>query len=250
MKKAYKRSAAKAFMPSEIRDVKKRKTSHVVQDGKTRTAGLYGRYGIPKSSMSNKPEKKYHGTVHARAVLLSQTNCGASSAATLLHIAQGTSGFTRIGRTIQLKSIHLRIRMERPTQIPYDTLRIIVYLDQQCNGTIVNLSDLLSGGSDGINPDPTSYINLTNSKRFKILRDEIFCDNCETVLRYDNTNFHIQEEHFFDWHINLDIPIEYSGNTGDISEIKSNNVGVMFLCANKDQRSSAAMTCRVRYTDN
>jgi len=238
----------KTEMELDKKSAKKKKYTSNVSDGKSRTVGNYGRYGIPYNKTMSGPEKKYVQTKYVRVQNAAGVNCSSGGTSSLLAIAQGTAQNQRIGRQIVVKSIHVRVLVERSGAVPFDLLRCILYLDQQCNGVAAAITDILDPGVDGTNPDPTSYLNLSNSKRFKILRDETYANNTSS---YDPVNnLHTQSHHYFDFHVTLDIPIEYSSTTGGITELKSNNVGVFIVGADKTNRAWSTLNARVRYSDS
>ena len=104
---------------------------------------------------------------------------------------------------------------------PANTARMIMYLDKQCNGTAAVAGDIMEQANW------QSFRNLANSGRFTILMDKMV-NLTPTNLTYDGTNFDASDV-FMDgqFHKKCNIPIEYSGTTGAIGEIRSNNIGLL-----------------------
>lgn len=253
LKSSKKRKFSEMNPDAEEYDKKHKKTSlikpKVVQDGKSRTSGYYGRYGIPSNSGTGKPEKKFFDGRVPLAVMTTATDRGSWAIIPSVNtIPQGTTASNRIGRQITTKSFHLRGWFETGAQASNDLFRMIIFLDQQCNGASIAIADLLSAGQDGTNYDIFSYLNLANSKRFKVLRDWTGHVN-SGVWNVFGSNYGLQTVRF-DENINIEVPIEFSSTTGNISEIKSNNIGIVFLSARGgDNVPKVGFVSRTRYTD-
>jgi len=87
-------------------------------------------------------------------------------------LAQGSDGSERIGLRICCKSLFFRCEIRSgETQNICINVRCIVYIDRQANGSSAASSDLLVDATTGVNNPTLMPLNLTNSKRFKILRD-------------------------------------------------------------------------------
>lgn len=226
---------------------KKQKTNA----GTSRTTGIYGRY--TPNAKKVVAEKKWKDFSHNGTIekLAGGGPYGESIfIPSLVDISVGSGPNQRIGRTIQLKSVHVNGYASINATADYDYVRIIVYMDRQCNGAEATPEQILAPDSTG-SPGPMSFLNLENSKRFYILKDWRWSD--EPKLAYNGTTVVGSEVvKDYQFNISLDEPIEYgSGGTG-IANIKSNNIGILAVCYRKTQTttSSLRMTCRVRYTDS
>lgn len=154
-------------------------------------------------------------------------------------IAQGAGESQRVGRKVMLKKISIRGYVQSAnTANQNDYVRLICYLDKQCNGANAAVTDILE--TDAIN----SFNNLANKSRFKILRD----------MKFSSKDYSTTGQVFmpFEENIKCNIPLEFDGATGAITEIRSNNIGFLLI----GQQDTAAnpftvtYTTRVRYSDN
>ncbi len=194
--------------------------------GYDRTGGFYGRY-----ANYNMPggELKFHNFTLDDAVI----SAAGTVTASINLIAQGITESTRNGRKCTLKSLSWRYQVALPETNDVaspgssDTVRIILYIDGQCNGATAAVTDILE--SDNFQ----SFRNLANTQRFKILLDKnhtlnygsMASDGAGTVAQAG-----VQRDYQF--HKKLDIPLEFDNTTGAITEIRSNNIGVLLLSAN------------------
>lgn len=190
--------------------------------GKDRTGGYYGRFG-------RDGELKYHDFAYNQSPI----GQGGSISPTNIVIPQGTEENSRIGRKCTIKSIFWRCILSLPERLENaapgpggDIVRVIVYLDKQCNGTAATTIDLLQAGNI------LTHRNLANSGRFVFLCDKQYTLNKNT-LTVDtggpNTYSSTPTYQPFTFYKKVNIPIEYSGTEGDLSEIRSNNLGHLVI---------------------
>ncbi len=164
-------------------------------------------------------------------------------------IAQGITEVTRIGRKCTIKSIHWRYQITLPEQDAVadpalgDTLRVILYVDKQCNGATIAATDLLETANF------QSFRNLANSGRFNILCDKTHSINY-TAMASDGAGLVSQSAVNLNYVFNkrLDVPIEFNAAAGAITEIRSNNIGVLLTTGNGLCGFFSAM--RLRFSDN
>lgn len=159
------------------------------------------------------------------------------NAGSVLNIPQGTTQSQRDGRKCVIKSLgwHFDISQDAiaagtatppgPTKV-----RVIMYLDKQCNGATATNTDLVvDGGSVNC---ALTFNNLSNSGRFRTLMDRTYilqptagggpsAANCEWAGAGVSDSFYKK----------CNIPMEFSDTAGAISEIRSNNICWM-LCTN------------------
>lgn len=85
-------------------------------------------------------------------------------------IATGTDFTNRIGRTVSLKSIFLRIETfpETAATTSNDCLRLMLVYDYQTNGVLPAITDILTS------VDTNAMQNLNNRDRFKVICDKIW----------------------------------------------------------------------------
>lgn len=187
------------------------------QRGTMRTSGNYGKY-----NQSGWQELKFlddvlNNTVVPESGLIVNT---------LLLISQGTGESERIGRKVMIKKLQISLEFLLLPSTDQDSMmdicRIIVYLDKQCNGTAATASNILD------TPDVLSWRNIENSHRFNILKDfniELRSQVTGNGTTLDSTRVKSVYKIILD----VNYPIEFSGTSGVISEIKSNNIGMLFL---------------------
>lgn len=205
--------------------------------GYVRTSGNYGRYS---GSGTRRPEMKFFDTIQAAEAL---DTTGEIVDPSFCLIAQGADEDERIGRKIVVKSIHLKGVVRLPGNTTAgggaSRVRVLLYWDKQCNGATAAILDIIETGS------VNSFRNLGNKDRFVLLWDKTFTLNHQQgpSTAGGDTRRHIA------YNKKVDIPIEYSGATNAITEIRSNNLGLAAIMDNGNA-ADIAYTVRIRYTDN
>ncbi len=192
--------------------------------GYDRTGGYYGRFQ-GRLGMSQ-GEMKFHDVDLDDAVVAAGLNITPS----VNLIAQGITESTHNGRKATIKGIQWRYRVTLPevddsaNPPTPDTIRVIMYLDTQCNGVTAVGLDILESA------DVHAFRNLSNGGRFQILHDKLITLNYVTMAAGAAGTQSVTEvvrEHSFYKKVN--IPIEWNDTTGAITEIRSNNIGVLLL---------------------
>lgn len=148
---------------------------------------------------------------------------GGEVTGTQLLIVQGDTESQRDGRKVVMKSMQIILhgfvspQALAGTTNSHETLRFIVVHDRQCNGAIPAISEIF----DNANWD--AFRNLQNINRFNFLYDKIHRIKVQTVADFaaDTLLFTSIYKKIY---IKLNMPIEYSGTTGAIGTIKSNNI--------------------------
>ncbi len=219
-----------------------RKRRRTVVPGVTRTGGYYGRY----NRASGTGELKFHDVDVDDAVVA--TGGTIQNTGSINLIAQDTTEVTRIGRKCTIKSIHGRVLINLPTSDANatpalgDSVRYICYVDKQCNGATAAVTDILESS------DIHSFRNLANSGRFLILKDKLININY-AGLASDGAAVVSQGAvyHNFSWNTKCNLPLEFSGTAGALTEIRSNNIGIMLV----GNSGTAAMfsKMRLRFSD-
>ncbi len=190
--------------------------------GRDRVGGFYGRYSGANA------ELKFHDVNVDDAVVAAGGTI--QNSGTVNVIVQGITESTRIGRKATVRSIHWRYKLILPEQDAVvtpatgDSLRVILYLDKQCNGATAAATDILA------NSAMNGFRNLQNSGRFNILLDKIhnvqyggLASDGAAVVSQAATN------HNYTFNKTCYIPLEFNGSTGAIGTIRSNNIGVMLV---------------------
>lgn len=218
-----------------MRTVRRRLVFTSPARGRARVAGYYGRYA-PLGQ-----ELKFFDTTIANTTIGS---VGSIHSDSLVEIPQGVTESQRVGRKCTIKSLHLRFVASLISTTTAanadDGLRVIVYHDKQCNGATAAVTDILETA------DYLSYNNLSNKNRFRILYDE-FCDiSAQAAGGSTFTTGTVAKT--WSKHLPMNLPIEFSATTGAITEIRSNNIGILAISDNGAM--NLRTTARVRFGDN
>ncbi len=184
--------------------------------GFVRTGGYYGIAATPG-------ELKFHDLDVDDAAIASG---GTIAQASCNLIAQGVTESTRIGRKCTVRSIGWRFQIVLATAASTgtrDSCRVILYLDKQCNGATAAVTDIVESA------DFQSFNNLANKSRFRTLMDRTYTLNPSGGAGDGTTNDSCTtsvDDTFFK---KCRIPLEFDSTTGAITEIRSNNIGVLLL---------------------
>jgi len=231
-----KRKSTKGTQKEEKKYTPKKKLT-TSEQGIMRTGGYYGRYNNPLGNS----EKKFFDTAKA---LTTVANTGTILNSSLNLIVQGATESNRVGRKVVLRNIYFHGSVSLPaTNVDSETseiIRVIVYCDKQTNGAAATVTDILKDA------DYRSFRNLANQERFVILKDKFYdlnasCQSTVTAQTTGDFGYHIK------MYKKLDIPLEFSGATGAITELKSNNIGIMAI--SEAGVGEINYICRVRYSD-
>ncbi len=207
--------------------------------GYNRTAGFYGRF-------AQGGELKFHDVVIDQSAISATGDIAIDSA---VKIAQGTTEKTRIGRKATIRSINWRFEVNRPTGTDLGTgdefVRVILYLDKQCNGATAAVTDILESANY------QSFNNLANKSRFRTLMDRGYDINVESSSGNGTANdlsARLISDTFFK---KCNIPIEWDNTAGAITEIKSNNIAVLVISKDGANTNCALESnMRIRFSDN
>lgn len=178
---------------------------------------------------------------------------------TLVNIPRGDSNHEREGAKITVTGLDVRFEVgmnqhESTTYasvFPAATLfRIFVYIDTQCNGGAAPLTTLFEATNTSDASTLNVFNNLQNTGRFKTLIDKYIITTVPPMTF--NTNTHTYNVGgsigVFKKHITLNLPIRYSGDAGSITNITTNNIGVLVM-SNYSQHHKVSFRTRVRYLD-
>lgn len=169
---------------------------------------------------------------------------------TIVDVAQGIDEDQRIGRKIRVRGItisgHIRSNAATNVAETANIYRIILYKDKQTNGATATIADILQ--------DTTvhGHRNLSNTNRFQILFDHVRSIN-QRAGAYNPTGGTWLSGEFkqtFRFAKAVSVPIEFSGATGALTEIRSNNFGMLWLSQDDNPVTQITMRIRVRYTDS
>ncbi len=196
----------------------------VFAKGKDRTGGYYGRFAHNGSAGA---ELKFHDVDLDDALIATPSALTAS----INLIPQGVTEKTRVGRKCVIRAINWHYQLSLAEQVDKtspssgDTVRVILYQDKQCNGATATATGLME------TDDWQSFRNLANSGRFKILMDRTHNINFMTLTSTQNADTFDQANVLRDYSFykKCAIPIEFDATTGAITEIRSNNIGVLLM---------------------
>lgn len=205
----------------------------VIQDGKHRTGGYYGRFlRAGRRGYSLRQDKKFYD-VFLNSLLLTDSHQETS----INLVPQGDGENERIGRQIFIKSIDIRMYLRsvvkdiRANETGYapPVYRLVVYCDRQTNGAAAALTDLLD--TSVVTKKFIAFNELANSRRFRILRDKWLGPIIPPTEDTSTASFMLPTGRFFRFRIvfRKALPIEFSGTTSTISNVKSNNIGFFIL---------------------
>ncbi len=149
----------------------------------------------------------------------------------IVKIASGTGESQRDGRLCTVASVGWRYRLTLPeyvnaaTPSPGDVARLIMYLDRQANGATAAVTDILESA------DYQSFNNLSNKSRFLTLCDKKIVMNYDTLSGVTGAVDGAVKVYEGNVYKKLNIPLEFSSTAGAITELRSNNIGVLLISA-------------------
>lgn len=210
-----------------------------VVPGITRVGGYYGRF-----SGINKEYKFFDLDVDDAVVAV-----GVAVFDSVNKIAQGVTESTRIGRKCTVKSFQWRYSITLPARDSVatpengDAVRVILYVDKQCNGATATAANILETSLIH------SFYNLANESRFTILMDKTHTINYAN-LASDGAGVHSMSKVIHEYRFNkrLNLPLEFDSTTGAITEIRSNNIGVILVGSQGDLGFDSKL--RIRFSDS
>ncbi len=222
--------------------------------GLSRTGGEIGNY------KPDGPEMKY---VDKHITFTNIPDTGTITS-TINVVPTGTTKKTRIGNKVVIRRIRLNLNVYlAPTlggvggAMPStdDSLRIIIYIDKQCNGATATVAEILDSSTAGIKV-VNQWYNKDNHDRFIILADKIVNLKPRPIVwqidagdptNKDNRIHAGRTEKQLKWDLNVLVPIYFSADTGVLTGIRSNNIGLL-ACTSKGRISWNGAT-RVEFLD-
>ncbi len=215
----------------------RKRTKKYYRKGYDRQVGFYGRFAGPKA------ELKFFDIAIDDAVVAT----GGTIQTHVPLITQGVGESQRVGRKIVVTKILWRyectlLAVATGTAVSADTVRVIMYLDQQANGAAALVDDILTTNNY------QSFNNLGNVDRFKILLDRTVAMNSQSGAGNGTANDYSQYRVAGTFFKDCSIPLEYGANTGVITEMRSNNIGVLLLSEGGLCKFESLI--RLRYSDH
>lgn len=159
-------------------------------------------------------------------------------------IAQGDDDHQRDGRRATLASVHVKCLVQTNT-INAATVRMLLVMDDQCNGQLPQPDDVLADKSN-TQLNLVTWRNLDNTNRFKILKDKLVHIN--PAIGYDTsgtgTQIHSNPSQLFEMNVKLNDVVNYSGTGSTVASI---NDKALYLFLLSDQTGSYHIVSRVRF---
>lgn len=161
----------------------------------------------------------------------------------LVLIPQGVTESTRVGRKCVITAIQGRLDLlfqPGANATATSTAVIYVVLDKQANGAAAAATDVFTS-----TVLTQAMHNLSNSGRFVILKKLQYTFNPPAGASTALNNMLVHSE----WYKKCNIPLEFSGATGAITELRSNNIFLLASAYGTDDLIAVAGNVRVRFSD-
>ncbi len=162
-------------------------------------------------------------------------------------IAQGVTEVTRVGRKCTIRKILWKFDLKIPTTATAnetsEVVQVMLYLDKQANGAAAAVLDILETAANN------EFRNLSNSGRFVILMNRTYALNCPAGSGRGSTDTLSYGEQVVhdEFYKDCNIPLEFSATTGAITELRSNNIGILTI--SKDGTANLNGKMRLRFSD-
>jgi len=185
-------------------------------------------------------EYKYLDTANSFSV---DTTGEVPATGQLCLIPQGNTASTRIGRSCVVRSIHIKwnlVYSPGASTSGVTSIGIYLILDKQCNGAAAAVTDVFTG--DELTQE---HQNLENVRRFVILKRWHLLFRARAGVAGDFSD----DIKNIDWCSRLSVPLEFSGTTGAIGTIRSNNIFIMASAFASDDLVAVTGVTRIRYSD-
>lgn len=125
----------------------------------------------------------------------------------------------------------------------------MVVWDKQCNGATATVDG--AGGPMETASNINSFRNLENSSRFVLLHDKTYNLNAYGAASTAGTFAFAEVKKNFSINLpKLNIPLEFSGATGGLTEIRSNNLLTIAITDEGTNAPTVEYISRIRYKDN
>lgn len=162
----------------------------------------------------------------------------------------GTENYQRIGKKINIRSIHMRGNVIQPSQTDLTTMstniRVIVYLDKQCNAAALTVGHVLHL------TDSDSFRALEFVDRVQVLYDEDYTFSKQAMGVLSGPTYSSPESQCQLKPLNkkVNIPVYFnSTNGGTVADVVSNNIGILVIA---DVATNAYLDgfFRIRFSDS
>lgn len=214
-----------------------------------RTGGNYNQV-IPRTfggkvALSQGPEKKFlDSALTAPAFGDGAVTIGAGTFILCDGMVQGTSGITRIGRQITVKSVAYNMYLKPAATTTSGILRFMLIWDHQANGAAPTLADILETGGTAASAI-TSPLNMSNRERFKVLVDKRIPIG-QTVATQAFGPVPVHAEKFRKCN---QIVTYNGGNAGTVADIATDSLYAVLFTTAGTANVSLVGNVRIRFTD-
>jgi len=189
--------------------------------------------------------------------------CTTLEIASLNTVQEGAGFYNRIGRRINMKSVHITGQIVPSGNATgagvAEYLRIMLIYDRQPNGALPGATDVLADyGQDG-NTSTTafSHINMNNVERFAVLRDMRVAvpENGSGGATQQINSIVGQQDNKVNWFVKLkDLETHYKSNSNPdtVADIATGHLFIMTLgnvAANANYGYTFDFNARLRFTD-
>lgn len=172
-------------------------------------------------SIRNKEELKWLDTFPANPLAIPDGGVMGS----LNLMAQGDTALTRQGSQISATSIQYKATFQHDLdQVNPGIIRHLIVWDSQPNGAYPNINQILDNSV--VTPFTVAPYNREFQKRFKIVEDEIF--ELNPFYQMDTSHWGPQKK-FMRKKVQLHRTIKFTGTTGLIANVVSNNLLYVFV---------------------
>ncbi len=151
-------------------------------------------------------------------------------------LATGITGSTREGNAVSFKSLSFKYFITNNTTSGESICRIMIVQDNQVNGALFTIGDLLE--DTGINANIVSPSNLDNSRRFRILYNKV-------IVTTEEVNTFAYRELYK----KMNMYARYSGAGSDITGVESKGLFLVLLSNQATNQPSIEYQCRLRFSD-
>lgn len=185
--------------------------------------------------LANQIEKKHHDIPGGTATFANDMTARA-----LTLMAQGDTSSTRTGLKIYAKSLRVNGTITWNAAATQESIcRLLIVMDKDNNGALPAFTDILEAAS--VN---SQYNNVTEGKRFVVLKDMLFTNN--------DAHTAIPKERAFTFNIKLNKSIYYLDGTSNASALGRNNIHLIAVgdvTTASGNAISLLYTSRMYYTD-
>jgi len=195
-------------------------------------------------SLPSPPELKFFDTTLDFTIPITST---VPTGGQLALIPQGSTQSKRIGRKCTVRSIQLNMNLFSSWGVnanPNSISAIHLVQDMQCNGAAAAVSAVFDSSDVTV-----ALRNMANNQRFRILKKwkNFWYSMAGQGANYCDIAYNIE------WYDKVNITLEFSGATGAITELKSNNLFLivgMMEAGTLDNVVNVSGKVRIRFTDD